>query len=150
MGIALATIFVFQPRTSAAFLIAAPIVEQTSTPQWTYVTVLPAGIGLLDGGSPTDVGSVAAWAAKDTPRLSLSQPGTRPRATESIQAVNGVAQAISPAEAAPLAAGLHAVYVVMLLVAIVGAYLASRLPARLIEPETGEIPIGDALDARPR
>jgi len=57
---------------------------------------------------------------------------------------------IGPTEAAPLAAGLHAVYVVMLLVAIVGAYLASRLPARLIEPETGEIPIGDALDARPR
>ena len=51
---------------------------------------------------------------------------------------------------APLAAGLHAVYVVMLLVAIVGAYLASRLPARLVEPETGEIPIGDVLDARPR
>src|SRR5206468_1292161 len=56
---------------------------------------------------------------------------------------------ISPAEAAPLAAGLHGVYVVMLLVAIVGAYLASRLPARRIEPEAGEIPTGDDLDGAP-
>jgi MFS family permease len=48
---------------------------------------------------------------------------------------------ISSAEAAPLAAGLHAVYVVMLLVAVVGALLASRLPARLIEPESEEVPL---------
>lgn len=60
---------------------------------------------------------------------------------------------ITPADAAPLAAGLHAVYVVMLLVSVVGAFLASRLPARLVEPETGELPVGDAtdvVDARPR
>jgi MFS family permease len=55
---------------------------------------------------------------------------------------------ISTADAAPLAAGLHAVYVVMLGVAIVGAFLASRLPARLVEPEMGEVPLGDAVNAR--
>ena len=57
---------------------------------------------------------------------------------------------ITQVEAAPLAAGLHAVYVVMLLVAIVGAFLASRLPSRLVEPETGELPlVNDAVSARP-
>jgi hypothetical protein len=57
---------------------------------------------------------------------------------------------INPAEAAPLAAGLHAVYVVMLLVAVVGAFLASRLPARLVEGEMGEeVPLGDAVNAGP-
>lgn len=55
---------------------------------------------------------------------------------------------ISAVEAAPLAAGLHAVYVVMLLVAIVGVFLASRLPVRLVEPETGEVTLGDAAEAR--
>ena len=35
------------------------------------------------------IGSVAAWAASDTPRLSASQPGTRPRPSRSIQAVEG-------------------------------------------------------------
>jgi hypothetical protein len=57
---------------------------------------------------------------------------------------------IGQVEAAPLAAGLHAVYVVMLLVAIVGAFLASRLPTRLVEPETGEVSVGDAVSAGPR
>ena len=44
-------------------------------------------------------GSVAAWAASDTPRLSASQRGTRPWPIDSIQSVNGVAQAIRPAVA---------------------------------------------------
>ena len=58
---------------------------------------------------------------------------------------------VSPAQAAPLAAGLHAVYVVMLLVAIVGAFLASRLPARLVEPDTEEVPlVNDAVNAGQR
>ncbi|MBI3748224.1 MAG: hypothetical protein HY262_05205 [Chloroflexi bacterium] len=45
------------------------------------------------------IGSVAAWAASDTPRLSDNQRGTRPRPAASIQSVRGVAQAISPAVA---------------------------------------------------
>jgi EmrB/QacA subfamily drug resistance transporter len=56
---------------------------------------------------------------------------------------------LSAADAAPLAAGLHAVYVVMLLVAVVGALLASRLPMRLVEPETPIVPVGDAAGAGP-
>lgn len=56
---------------------------------------------------------------------------------------------ITPADAAPLAAGLHAVYVVMLLVSVVGAFLASRLPARLVEPESKDVPLGDAVNAGP-
>jgi hypothetical protein len=42
------------------------------------------------------------------------------------------------------------VYVVMLFVAVVGAFLASRLPSRLVEPEAGQIPLGDAVGAGPR
>ena len=45
------------------------------------------------------IGSVAACAASDTPRLSASQPGTWPRPTRSIQPVSGVAHAIRPAVA---------------------------------------------------
>ena len=45
------------------------------------------------------IGSVAACAASDTPRLSASQRGSRPRPIDSIHAVSGVAQAISPAVA---------------------------------------------------
>ncbi len=45
------------------------------------------------------IGNVAAWAASETPRLSASQPGTRPRPSDPIQAVNGVAHAINPAVA---------------------------------------------------
>ena len=45
------------------------------------------------------IGSVAACAAIDTPRLSASQWGSRPRPIDSIQAVSGVAQAINPAVA---------------------------------------------------
>ena len=45
------------------------------------------------------IGSVAACAASETPRLSASQWGRRPRPTDSIHAVSGVAQAISPAVA---------------------------------------------------
>jgi hypothetical protein len=49
-------------------LIAFTIVEQTSTPQWTYVTVLPLGMLFETGGRLSDVGSVAyfcaaAWAS---------------------------------------------------------------------------------------
>ena len=45
------------------------------------------------------IGSVAAWAANETPRFSASQPGSRPRPAVSIQPVSGVAHAISPAVA---------------------------------------------------
>ena len=45
------------------------------------------------------MGSVAAWAASETPRLSASQRGMRPRPLPSSQSVSGVAQAISPAVA---------------------------------------------------
>ena len=45
------------------------------------------------------IGSVAAWAANETPRLSASQCGSRPRTVESIQSVRGVAHAIRPAVA---------------------------------------------------
>jgi hypothetical protein len=39
---------------------------------------------------------------------------------------------------------------VMLLVAVVGAFLASRLPARLVEGDLGEeVPLGDAVNAGP-
>ena len=61
----------------------------------------------------------------------------------------GARSELGTAEAAPLAAGLHAVYVVMLFVALVGAFLASRLPARLIEPETADAAAGDAVGAGP-
>ena len=44
-------------------------------------------------------GSVAACAARETPRLSLSQRGSRPRARRSSRSVSGVAQAMSPAVA---------------------------------------------------
>ena len=44
-------------------------------------------------------GSVAACAASDTPRLSASQRGSRPRASRSSRSVSGVAQAMSPAVA---------------------------------------------------
>src|ERR1700757_2200914 len=40
----------FQPRTVAAFLIAAAIVSQTATPQCTKLTVLPDGTGAVTGG----------------------------------------------------------------------------------------------------
>ena len=45
------------------------------------------------------IGRVAAWAAKETPRLSASQRGIRPRPTASIHAVSGVAHTIRPAVA---------------------------------------------------
>ncbi len=45
------------------------------------------------------IGSVAACAANETPRLSASQRGRWPRPIDSIHAVSGVAQAISPAVA---------------------------------------------------
>ena len=45
------------------------------------------------------IGSVAACAASETPRLSASQWGTRPRPIDSIHAVRGVPQAINPAVA---------------------------------------------------
>ncbi len=45
------------------------------------------------------IGRVAAWAARDTPRLSASQRGIRPRPCCSNQSVSGVAQAINPAVA---------------------------------------------------
>ena len=45
------------------------------------------------------IGSVAAWAANETPRLSASQWGRRPRPTIRSRPVSGVAQAISPAVA---------------------------------------------------
>src|SRR5512143_1229909 len=44
-------------------------------------------------------GSVAAWAASETPRLSASQRGSRPRPAASIQSVSGVAHAMRPAVA---------------------------------------------------
>src|SRR4051794_15454425 len=52
--------FVFQPSTSAAFLIAFPIVVQTSTPQCTYVTVLPVGMGFPVVCSPRVLGGLIA------------------------------------------------------------------------------------------
>ena len=45
------------------------------------------------------MGRVAAWAASETPRLSASQRGIRPRPCRSSHSVSGVAQAISPAVA---------------------------------------------------
>ena len=45
------------------------------------------------------IGRVAACAASETPRLSASQWGSRPRPTVSIQPVSGVAHAMSPAVA---------------------------------------------------
>ena len=45
------------------------------------------------------IGSVAACAASETPRLSASQRGTRPRPARSIHPVSGVAQAMRPAVA---------------------------------------------------
>ena len=42
------------------------------------------------------IGSVAAWAASDTPRLSASQRGTRPFPSRPIHSVSGVAQAMRP------------------------------------------------------
>jgi MFS family permease len=64
-----------------------------------------------------------------------------PNAAGAASLLNPGGGAVSPADTAPLAAGLHAVFVVMVVVAIVGALLASRLPTTLLAPSVAEEPI---------
>jgi hypothetical protein len=58
--------------------------------------------GAITDRRPNDAsttGRVATWAARDTPRLSVSPPGRRPPDHRSRRSARGVAQAISPAVA---------------------------------------------------
>src|SRR5215204_4014665 len=68
----LGTILTFQSRTLAALLIASAIVVQTSTPQWTYVTVFPVGAGSSHAGRPMSVGNFVDSAANDSASLTPS------------------------------------------------------------------------------
>ncbi len=66
-------------------------------------TTMRLTTGARRASRPNDartIGSVAAWAASDTPRFSDIQPGSRPRVARSIAAVSGEAHARRPAVAA--------------------------------------------------
>ncbi len=84
----------FQPRTAAAFLIAAAIVSQTATPQCTKLTVLPAGMGLLNAGRPIEAGRVSAT-------LSSATAACTPAEVEPLAAAVLPALALLPAVPVP-------------------------------------------------
>ena len=64
------------------------------------MTTLTSGDRIASRPNDTrTIGSVAACAASDTPRLSASQPGIRPPPRRPSHSASGVAQAISPAVA---------------------------------------------------
>jgi MFS family permease len=93
----------------------------TSLVQFARTLGAAVGVTALGGVLVTAMGPEAAGIA-----TSLLSPGPT---------------TVDPADTAPLATGLHAVYVVMVFVAIVGAFLASRLPTTLVEPSVLEQPI---------
>jgi len=133
------------------------------------VVLIGFGMGLTLNPVLVSVQSVVAWSSRGI-ATSLVQFARSLGAAVGVTALGGVlVTAMGPeaasragallnlggrselgtAEAAPLAAGLHAVYVVMFFVALVGAFLASRLPSHLIEPDTAEVAVGDGVGAGP-